>query len=160
MAFGTDPTFSYLPQQPETTSFRVTVSYPSGSSTSAPLTITWKPFVPRPVPDSDPTPDSEENSERAPLTVEEKASPGWRVAISTGSSEPEVGEWVTLTAEVTNAPEGRDPGYRWEMRGVGPWRAVGTARSFRYAADAPSSATFRVSVSYATPATSPRTRSP
>ena len=49
--FGRDDTFSYLSQDPETLSFRVTVSYDTGeSATSDPMTVTWSEKPPNQAP--------------------------------------------------------------------------------------------------------------
>ncbi|MCY4508158.1 MAG: SwmB domain-containing protein, partial [Acidobacteria bacterium] len=134
-AAGSDPTFSYLPHQPETASVRVTVSYPSGvAATSEPLSVTWRAFVPTQQPPS----------RELVRTAVESVS----VSIGFDEDESEPGRPARLVAVVSNLPDGDQPRYRWEMNLGDRWRAVGTDRVFPWTTRIPETARFRVTVFY------------
>ena len=119
-AWGANATFSYAAGQAEPQAFRVTVSYGSGqSATSEPLVVTWVEVA-------------------APLTV----------SVTASALELPVGEPVNLSADISNAPDGGNPSYSWEMEFGGSWSAWGANATFSYAAGQAEPQAFRVTVSY------------
>ena len=130
---GSDATFAYLPHQPETASVRVTVTYPSGAAaTSAPRSVTWRAFVPRP----------ELPSNERTRTATDPVSVSIRYDEETaGLFQP-----ARLVAVVSNLPADEKPRYRWEMNLGGAWHAVGTGREFPWSTFLPETARFRVTV--------------
>jgi len=130
---GSDPTFSYLPHQPETASVRVSVRYASGvSARSAPLSVTWRVFEPKPQP---PT------AEGARGAVEQVS-----VTIRHDETVPRPFQPGKLVALVSNLPDGEQPRYRWEMNLGGDWWVVGSERAFPWSATLKETVRFRVTV--------------
>ena len=80
----------------------------------------------------DPTP------EPAPLQVSITASP----------ANPQVGEAVTLSPAISNAPSDGGPSYSWHLEFDGSWSAWGTDPTFSYIGWGAESQAFRVTVTY------------
>ena len=85
-----------------------------------------------------------------PADIPEPAPPPLQVGVSAGATEVPVGEQVTLSADIANAPAGPPPAYRWEMGdGEAWWFTLGTDSTVSYLTAAPEAPSFRVAVTYA-----------
>ena len=71
-----------------------------------------------------------------------------RVTVTASPANPEVNEATTLTASITNAPEGETPSYQWEIDLGNFWFSHGTRSSLSYLTKKPETLGFRVTVSY------------
>ena len=76
------------------------------------------------------------------------ATLGVSVSIAASPSSPRVGESVTLTAAIVDAPARSSPSYNWEIGTGGEWSSFGTNSTLSFLAGQPESWTFRVTVSY------------
>ena len=73
--------------------------------------------------------------------------PALAVSASASATTVEVGNAVTLSAQITGAPEGA-PSYKWEMDLGGGWFTFSTDATGSYLTSAPETVPFRVTVSY------------
>ena len=73
---------------------------------------------------------------------------GLRVSVAASPANPEVNKATTLTASITNAPEGEKPAYQWEIDLGDFWYSHGTRSTLSYLTNRPETLGFRVTVSY------------
>ncbi|MDE2836110.1 MAG: hypothetical protein OXL97_01180 [Chloroflexota bacterium] len=73
-----------------------------------------------------------------------------QVVVTASPAEPAVGESVTLSADIANAPADSDPSYAWEadLAEAGNWHPSGTDATLSFLANQPESWAFRVTVAY------------
>ena len=71
-----------------------------------------------------------------------------RVSVAASPANPEVNKATTLTASITNAPEGEKPAYQWEIDLGDFWYSHGTRSTLSYLTNRPETLGFRVTVSY------------
>ncbi|MDE2988926.1 MAG: SwmB domain-containing protein [Chloroflexota bacterium] len=130
---------SPLPPNPLVTTVTLTATDPDGLSAS--LSATWHTAwdAPDPEPVSDPEDEpSKALKEAAPLSV----------SVTASAQELLVGQPVSLSANIANAPEEGDPSYSWELEFGGSWFAWGSNATFSYTTNVAESQSFRVTVSY------------
>ena len=76
------------------------------------------------------------------------ATPPLQVSITASPASPLVGQAVTLSANISNAPSGSGPSYNWELDLGGSWHSFGSGPTFSYLIAQPESQAFRVTVTY------------
>ena len=109
---------------------------------------------PTPEPSPSPTPEPEATPEPSPTPTAEltatatPAPPAMQVSITASPASPKAGEAVTLSANVSNAPQGVDLFYRWEGDFGGTWITLGSEATLSYLTGQPETTTFRVTVTY------------
>ena len=84
---------------------------------------------------------------KVPVLLEGVEPPN-EVLISASPASPVVGQVVTLSAYVSNAPAGRAPSYSWELNYGGGWSQFGSDSTFSYLAAFAETTSFRVTVTY------------
>jgi len=94
-----------------------------------------------------PEPEQDSTPEPEPEVETEPAEGSLAVAVVADPPDPTPGQRVTMTAQVTNAPEGLVPTFTWEMN-VGGWFTVRTAPEFSYAGNRDEAWDYRVTVTY------------
>ena len=98
--------------------------------------------TPEPTPAPTPTPTPEPTPEPVPAE-----SVG--LSITASPANPEVNEATTVTATITNAPEGETPSYSWEVDfGGGQWYSLGSFSTFRTSNSKAETWRIRLTVSY------------
>ncbi|MXY79600.1 MAG: hypothetical protein F4Y94_07925, partial [Chloroflexi bacterium] len=75
-------------------------------------------------------------------------TPAVSVSISASPASPLVGQPVTLSASISNAPAGGSPSYAWELSNGGGWIPWPGSATFSFLAGKPESWSFRVTVGY------------
>ena len=120
---------------------------PTPEPTSTPTPMPAPEPTPTPTATSQPTP--EPTATPQPTTEPTPDTETLRVSIKASPSNPRVRQQTTLSADISNAPSGVRPSFRWEMSyGGSYWFFLDSRSTAAYLASVAESALFRLKVSY------------